>query len=549
MSKSSGGKTFYRVFTALVLAFSLVVLVYFAVLMTGSGASRKTYSDPVVSSVLRRGTIYDRNGQILALDIPYLQVSANPRQITDPEGAAAVCAGLLGITTSDAYEKLSAGNAYQVLKRKIDYSQKDRIVRTLKEAGLWGAVYIEEYEGRYYPSNFHASQILGFTDTDGNGIEGIELAMDSVLSAVPELGKQVSYGSDVYLTLDINLQYLCDSVIQDMCAEHDPDYAVLILMDAKSGDILASVSYPWYNPNSYNLSTDDQRQNKAFAFMYEPGSVFKVYSLATCLEAGQADFDTPYTCTGTHNFVTPGGRTLTISCHEAHGTLDYQGMIGKSCNGAIANWALQTDDDLFYRGLCAFHFAGRYDVGLYNASGTLASPEDWSFRSKPTISFGQEMMATPLQLTAAATVFTNGGVLLSPRLVEKTVSPDGTETVNPNTDLGQVVSAETAAKVLEAMKTATQSGGTAIKTSVEGLEVAAKTGTAEILNSATGAVTASTLAIFPADDPMYIIYIAASNPKGSTIWGANIAAPAIGSLIDAMVSAGRVPNTLYTVTQ
>jgi cell division protein FtsI (penicillin-binding protein 3) len=548
MSNASGKKGFFRFFIIFSIAFSALILLYYAYLMLFSGERSKQYSNPAVSSSYQRGMILDRNGEVLALDVPYIRIAANPRQISDPQAASESLSRILGIPSATIFEQLSKDTGYTVLKKKIELAQKETIQKAIDSASLTGSVYIEQYEGRTYPSNFHAAQIIGFTDTDGNGIEGMELAMDSVLKAYPALERNISYGDDVYLTLDIQLQYLCDSVIQDMCEEHDPDYAVLVLLDAKTGEILCSVSYPWYNLNSYSQSSADSRQNKAFTYMYEPGSVFKVFSLASCMEAGTADFDSPYVCTGSRTFTTDSGQKLLITCHEPHGTLDYNGMIARSCNGAISNWALQTSDQDFYDGLSRFHFGTKYNLPLFNASGKLSAPTDWSFRSKPTISFGQEMMATPIQLAAAATAFTNSGMLVQPAIVSKVVDQDG-QTVSSfsRTELGRATFEETAQKVLEAMILATKEGGTAIKTSVPGLEVAAKTGTAEILNSSSGAVTASTLAIFPADDPQYIVYVAASNPKGSTIWGANIASPAIGSLIDAMVSAGKLESRMFIV--
>ncbi len=546
MSNASREKRFYRLFVIFSMSFAVLIILFFAYRMLFSRSSTKKYSDPVISSTCQRGNILDRNGEIIATSIPYLMVIANPRQIVEKESSALKLSQILGVPYETVLSSLSVDSGYRVLKRKIDSSQYDSLKSRLSDAGLLGPVYIQRYDGRFYPSGFHGAQIIGFTDVDGNGIEGIEMAFDSILKAYPTVGRETSVGNDVYLTIDMQLQYLCDSVIQTMCEEHDPDYAVLILQDARTGEILSSVSYPWYNPNNYNLSTEDSLQNKAFAFMYEPGSVFKIFSLAACLEAGTADFTTEYECTGSRTFVTDSRQSVTITCHEPHGVIDYEGMIAKSCNGAISNWALQTSNEEFYNGLEDFHFSTEYDIPLFNASGSLSSPENWSYRSKSTISFGQEMMATPLQLANAATVFTNQGILLEPQLILKTVSQDGIiSNQAKRTELNQTVSAETASKVLLAMKKATEKGGTAIKTSVAGLEVAAKTGTAEILNSDTGAVTASTLAVFPADDPMYIVYIAASNPKGSTIWGANIASPAIGNLIDDMVSAGKLKSLEY----
>lgn len=548
MSNASRKNHFYLFFVFFSVAFALVIIIHFAIIMIGGESSQKKYSDPEVSTTGKRGVIYDRNGEILAISVPYIQCISNPRQISDSMEAAQKLSPILGLPVDSLVTLLSKDTGYSVLKRKMDLDQKETLTQAIKDAGLWGEIYLEEYQSRSYPTNFHAAQIIGFTDLDSVGLEGAELAFNNCLTPHPTLGREISYGDDVYLTIDIKLQYLCDSVLQEMCQTHDPDYAVLVLMDAGTGEILASSSYPWYNLNSYNQSTAEERQNKPFTYAYEPGSVFKIFSLATCLQADQADFETPYTCTGSHTFITASGQSLTINCHEAHGVLDYVGMIKASCNGAISNWALQTDDSVFYDGLRALNFGESYSFDYFNASGSLAAPATWSYRSKPTISFGQEMSATPLQLTTAATIFTNGGVLLQPRILLKTVDQFGeTVTETARTEIRQVVSEDVARNVLEAMIEATKEGGTAIKTSVPGLEVAAKTGTAEILESKDQAVTASTLAIFPADEPEYIIYVAASNPKGSTIWGANIASPAIGSLIDSMVSAGKLKSREYSV--
>lgn len=505
-----------------------------------------SYKDPVVSTSYQRGTIYDKNGQILAISVPYCQVIANPRNIKNKESAASFMSFLLGLPYDSLLQTFNKNTAYAVLKRKIPIEQIPTLKEKVKEANLSNAITIEQYTARSYPSNFHGAQVIGFTDIDSNGLEGIELSLNSYLNASPVINQNISYGHDVYLTLDIQLQYLADSIMQNMCQIHDPDYAVLMVMDATNGEILASTSYPWYNLNSYNNSTEDQRQNKVFTFAYEPGSVFKVFSLATTLEANQADFSTPYVCTGSKTFKI-GNQSLTINCHEPHGVLDAAGMIKASCNGAIATWALETDSEVFLNTLKSLHFGSNYpSLELYNASGLLSDISSWSFRSKPTISFGQEMSATPLQLTTAATIFANDGQLLMPQIISKIVDQKQNVIYQAQKQVqGQIISKEVADYVKDAMVKATEEGGTAIKVSVPGIKVAAKTGTAERLGSNDGSVTASTLALVPADDPKYIIYIAASNPKGDTIWGANIASPAIGELIEDMISCGYLKSQEY----
>jgi cell division protein FtsI (penicillin-binding protein 3) len=230
-------------------------------------------------------------------------------------------------------------------------------------------------------------------------------------------------------------------------------------------------------------------------------------------------------------------------------------MIQKSCNGAISNWARQTNPFDFYTLLGKFGFNKSYDIDLPSKSkGTIADPAKWSGRSQATISFGQELSTTALHLVTAATAFTNGGDLLVPHLI--LARSKGNATGEKGTVLykrertiqGHVLDESVAADILSYMQSATEKGATAINAAVDGVAVGAKTGTAQILNSLTnsyadGTVLASTMAIVPVNDPKYIIYIAAGNPKGNTIWGSNIAAPAIGEIITALVSQGKLMST------
>lgn len=541
MGKASGNKRFYKLFGFFSLALALAVLARFFYLMAPPGRRPRTYRDPEVSTELARGRIVDRDGRILAMDIPALRVAADPRRVEDPASAARGLSPVLGVPEEELEERLRRGSAYSVLLRRLDNGKKAALDEALGRLGLEGAVYTEPIAARFYPYGFHATQIIGFTDPDLNGLEGVELAFDKNLRAVPRLGPGPSWGDTVQLTLDMELQCVCDSIVQEMAEAHDPDWAVLVLLDARTGEVLASVSHPWRNPNLLASPSPESLQNKSFAFMVEPGSVFKVFSLAACLEAGSPAVLEPFDCRGRNVLETPLGREVAINCHEPHGTVDYKKMVALSCNGAAASYALGTPDEEFYEILRRFHFGEAYDLGLPNAPGRLSPPEAWSFRSKPTIAFGQEMMATGLQLASAATALCGGGLLKEPVLVRSVTDAEGRTVCSPpSRPPVQVVSASTAAKVLEAMETAAQEGGTAVRAAACGVRVAAKTGTAEILSSPSGAVTASTLAIFPADDPAYIVYIAASNPKGGDIWGANIASPAVGRLVEALCGMGRL---------
>ena len=553
---TSPNRSYYKLFTGTTVLVFALLLIRVACIILGDGASLKAYHNPEVAKTVVRGTIYDRNGKILAIQTPYYGLYFHLTQIKDLQKAAEVVAPYVGMNPDQI--KIQAANytTYAQIQKHIDDNKVEPLRKAIEKAGMSREISIEKSLGRTYPALFHAAQAIGFTNTENKGLEGLEYSQDRYLSPYPEVGEQeVTYGEDITLTLDIDIQYLLDLQMQGIADMHNPDYAMGIIMDAKNGDILAMSSYPWYNTNAVNHSNEDERLNHAVNYLYEPGSVFKIFSLAAVMQAGQADLLTPFECDGSYTFDSGNGNIVTINCTESHGTVDPRSMIQKSCNGAISSWARQTDSLDFFTLLCSFGFNGSYDIGLPSRSGgRIADPSKWSGRSQATISFGQELSTTALHLVTAATALTNGGDLLAPHLILS--RSEGHPTGEKGTVLykrertiqDHILDASVASNILSYMQSATQKGSTAVNAALEGVEVGAKTGTAQILNSKTnsyadGTVLASTMAIVPVDDPKYIMYVAAGNPKGNTIWGSNIAAPAIGQIIKALVSQGKLVST------
>lgn len=528
-----------------IVALTILLRIFWVAVITGNTAG--DYSDPQVSTRIVRGTITDTNGRLLAMETPYYACALLLRQVPDLQATARILGPLLSVDPQTIVQEASENSLYYLVKRRLGDTEYEQVSALIQDKKLPGVI-LEKRYGRLFPQHFHAAQVVGFTNTENRGIEGLELAYEQLLSPYPEIGTSLSYGNTIALTLDLDLQYLLDTQVVAIDREHYPDSIVGIIMGADTGEILAATTFPWYDPNLYQESEPEQRQNRVVTSMYEPGSVFKIFSLAAELAAGQADFAQPFHCDGSYTFTMPNGSETTINCVSPHGTITPETMLKYSCNGAVAHWALQTDDELFRKTITDLGFGSVWKTGMPGTIGGLVSRVDaWSGRTKATMSFGQELGVTALQLATAATAIANQGTLMSPYIVESIVDHTGTllHKGEPTVANTNVFDAKVASTILSGMVEATRAGGTATRTAVEGVLVAAKTGTAQIADPTTGSYgadtfLASTLAIVPADNPKYIIYIGVANPTGATIWGSNIAAPAIGSIIADMVRQGKL---------
>ncbi|MFA6864652.1 MAG: penicillin-binding protein 2 [Sphaerochaetaceae bacterium] len=514
--------------------------------MIVSSDKSKEYNDPNVASAVVRGNILDTNDKILAIEVPYYSCSLRVDKISNLEEIAQLISPYLDMEESEIVEIANRYQLQALIKDRIDDDKVEPLQNKIKELNLQNIVKVEKKEGRDYPYTFHAAQSIGFVGSDNEGLEGIEYTMNDYLSPSPQLNEEITYGDDVKLTLDMDIQYLVDLEVQNINRDFDPESIVGIVLDAKTGDILAMTSYPWYDLNSFKESSADEKQNKVISMLYEPGSVFKIFSLALLLDLDQADFETPFICDGTFSF-NEDGKEITIKCTHEHGTVTPQLMLKYSCNGAISSWALQSDSDDYYEKLNQLGFNSKIDLPLNGvARSRIADPSTWSVRSKPTISFGQEMSTTAINLVSAATALANDGIILKPHIVKSIVDSDSNVVKEREIERSDpIFDVATADEVLEGMELATQEGGTATKTAIEGLRVGSKTGTAQLYNSETksyedGGVLASTLSIVPLEDPKYIIYFAAKAPTKGSIWGSNIAGPAVHGILEGLVSQNKL---------
>ncbi|MBN2509599.1 MAG: transpeptidase family protein [Spirochaetales bacterium] len=505
---------------------SLILWRYISLmLMPGADPAAVTARTPHIE----RGPILDRNGRILALQTQLDTVTAWMPNVKDPDRTAELLLSVLDADDEYVRNKFRSAKGFFFIKHTISKSESDA-VRSLMENGSISGISLIPEPKRIYPQGESAAHLVGYAGKDNQGLLGIEYSYDKVLSPEKnEQGALVQFGNQVFLTIDIHLQFLLEQVAQTAFKTHNPDNITIIAADGTSGDVLAYVSVPGFNPNSFNESSPSARLNIPAVYAYEPGSVFKIFSVAAFMELAGIEPNSLFYCNGTYDHVDPA-----INCLGVHGWVTPADIIRESCNAgaAFASESIEAAD--FYRFLTSYGFGIRTGAPVPGeTNGILNGLSDWTERTKPTIAFGQEISVSALQVVQAATVFTSGGELLELHLVDKIVSPDGEViTDNIRTPVRRVLSSSTAQAMLLMMETATETGGTAARAKIDGIRMSAKTGTAQVPDPKTRGYSndnfvASTLAIFPTEQPRIILYVVIHHPRGTQKFGGRIAAPLV----------------------
>ena len=543
MSESKLSKRFIilMVFTCLITL--LLLWRFFSIMVLNS----RDPSEIQRSNKIERGPILDRNGRILAIQNEMDSVEAWIPYIKDPELTASVLSEILHIDQDYLLTSFIEKEGSMWIKRKITPSESEKIHLLLETDEIRG-IYIRKEYGRNYPQQRLASHLLGYTGTDNQGLDGIEYTMNEVLSPAEHLNEQDQrYGNQIFLTIDVNIQFFAENLARQTFDQHNADSVTILVMDAKNADILAYASLPDFDPNNFQNYSNSERRNRPIVAAFEPGSVFKTFTLGSMLELKGISFQDTFYCDGSYkndNFPE------TIRCLGHHGTVTPADIIKFSCNAGAAYASDTVGEEDFYRMLTAFGFGSPTQLPLPGEShGLLRSPENWSARSKPTLAIGQEILVSAVQMATAATVFANDGVLLKPHVIDRILSPSGSVIQDYTREpVRRVTSPEVARGMLAMMETSTAAGGTAWRLKTEGIRISAKTGTAQLADPGGGGYSdkifgASSLAVFPSDNPRYICYIIIENPKGESYYGGTIASPVIKELIDSLITYGEIPRT------
>ena len=536
------GRKRFSIFAICFILMSLVILGRYGYLML---VPRQNTRSVLPERSAGRGPILDRNGRLLALETRLGNITVWRPEIVNIEELSNDLSQLLKQSPKEILDRINSSQSdFLYLKKQVNDSTVRLIEAGISEGRLRG-IGIEPVVGRIYPERNLASQIIGFVGDENNGLAGIEYAFDRELKAEP--GRRG--GDQIFLTLDVNIQYILESIAGQVMKENRAEAVMFLAMDPRTGDILGSASLPGYDPNNLRSSDEISRMDRPAIWSYEPGSVYKVFSISALMDSGAISGSTIFDCTGHYERTTSRGEKITINCLGAHGKVSAREIIIYSCNSGAAYAADRLGAQAFYDSIKNMGFGDRTKAGSPGeTAGFLRPTERWSDRSKPTIAMGQEIAVSALQMLQAASAVANDGVLVAPRIISRFVSADGAESRNYESGPPRrILKAETARAMRNYMTDVTSSIGTGWRANVEDLSLAVKTGTAQIIDPRTRAYSptdfiASCIALLPAESPSLVLYLVIVKPQGGSYLGGRIAAPPIREAAEALINYLGIPR-------
>jgi stage V sporulation protein D (sporulation-specific penicillin-binding protein) len=509
----------------------------------------------------KRGMIYDRNGEVLAYNISVPSVMAIPIQVKDPRNTAKALAKVLNVSEQLIYSKITQRELIVRVPggRKIT----DEVAKQIRALNLPG-IQIAEDSKRYYPHGAFASHILGFTGIDNQGLTGVEKVYDNLLKGSPghisfyanargemmpgevEKFTPPKDGLNLYLTIDANVQAIIERELDQVNAMYEPDDALVIAMDPKTGEILGMASRPNYNPENFrDYPTETYNRNLPIWKTYEPGSTFKIITLAAALQEGKVDlqkdkFHDP-------GFVNVAGARLRCWKKGGHGDETFLQVVENSCNPGFVALGQRLGKEALFSYIRKFGFGKRTGIDLIGEeNGVLFKMNRVGPVELATTAFGQGVSVTPIQQVDAVAAAINGGKLMKPHLAKDWVDPktgDVVGKVEPQV-VSQVITPEISARVRQALESVV-ANGTGRPSYIDGYRVGGKTGTAQKVENgvySTSKHIVSFIAFAPADDPKILVYAAVDNPKGVRQFGGTVAAPIVRGILESALPVLGVPK-------
>ncbi|WP_266180757.1 peptidoglycan D,D-transpeptidase FtsI family protein [Dyella humicola] len=499
-----------------------------------------------VPIAVSRGTIFDRNGEPLAVSTPVVSIWANPAEVLDNEDRLPKLAAAIGMDTGALKEYLAqrSEREFVYLKRQMS-PDAAQVVLDLGVPGVNGQ---REFR-RFYPSGPVTAHVLGFTNIDDHGQEGLELAFDDWLAGKKgakrvirdrmghvvedvELVRAPQPGRDITLSIDRRIQFLAYNELKNTIEQSDADSGSMVIIDVLNGEVLAMVNWPTYNPNALRGSNPSSRRNRAMTDVVEPGSTIKPFVMAAALSSGKYTPTGPLVDTGNGHFFYI---SHDIRDTHANGMLSPTGILAKSSNIGAAKVAMTLDTGLLYETYRAFGFGNSTNSGFPGeASGYLKPGKSWGMLEKAILAYGYGLNVTPLQLANGYATIADNGVMHLPTFVK-----------GSDNDAKQIIDPKIATELVQMMVSVTQPGGTAAPyTWIANYGVAGKTGTAHKASAggySKNNYSAAFAGIVPASSPRMAAVVVIDNPKKGSYYGALVSGPVFAKVMDGALRLMDVP--------
>lgn len=523
-----------------------------------------------------RGAILDRSGKELAVSSMTKSLFVDPNHVYDthtPEELASDIAPLIGLTEQDILDDIARGGGFVWVKRRLEHTEYEAVRAVIREKGYSDCLGFQNEAKRYYPNDALAANVIGFVGTDDEGLDGVEQALDPLLKGEvreerltvdgqrrPILdsifaGRRV-YGSDycktVSLTIDSTIQFMVEQELDRAMAENNPDSITAIVMDPKTGEILAMASRPSYNPNRFWEYPQENWKNRAVSFIYEPGSTFKAVIAGAAL---QESIVTPNQVFFDPGYVMVSGRRIQNWSNESYGAVTFTDIVKKSLNTGFAQVGLSLGAEKMMHYTRVFGFGERTGIDLPGEEeGILFNADDMRDSDIATTAIGQSIAVTPLQLVTAMAAIANGGTLMHPYIVREIRNPDGSiyEERAPR-EIRRVLEPTVDRTLIGLLEQVVASGG-GKKAGVKGYRIAGKTGTAQKIRRETagyleGRYIASFCGFAPVEDPIFTVLVMIDDPRGGDFYGGQIAAPVASRIFTQLLRYAHVEPSSNTFAE
>jgi len=533
-------RIFFLIIAFIIIFLTLIYRLFQIQVVEGSKLAELARKGHVFSYVLdgKRGTIFDRNLKRLAVNVDAKSLFAMPYQVVNGDEVSRLLAEKIDVGYSQIREQLEKERYFVWIKRKLSQDS----YREIQDMGLEGFDFVTE-STRYYPKENLAANMLGFVGVDNQGLEGLELYFDNELKGLPGLvvmerdasgGKiplsieqmQPSQdGNSLVLTIDEVIQYITEEALEKAYEQYRPKSAVAIVVSPKTGEILSMAVKPTYDLNYFQQSPEDYWKNRAITDNYEPGSTFKIFTIATALENNYASLNDHFNCKGWIRY-----HGTVIRDIDPHGYQDLTDIVKNSCNVGLIEVGTRMDENLFAESLKNFGFGEETGVSLPGESPGLFRPvNQWSRISIASLSIGQEISVTPLQLVMATAAIANNGILMKPLIVKEIIDSEYNVISEYKPEqVRQVISPGTANTMMDILQEVVNDG-TGSRAKLRNYTAAGKTGTSQKFDFSLGRYsnekfTSWFVGFAPSHNAEIAILVMLDEPKGS-YYGGTVAAP------------------------